>query len=331
MTQLINGRTPEQHAAWNRWHAIIAALLALLLLILWFSGKGPGFATSGGSCCGTATPVAATPVAPAAEPVAATPVDSDGDGVTDDLDRCPGTPQGERVGEHGCPCDVTVQLQYKLDSAELTAEDMAALDRVAAQLDELKFETGEVGGYADSTGDEAYNVELSQRRAQSAIDYLVTKGIATGRLTAMGYGEANPIADNATPEGRALNRRAVFRRADCGPASSAAAPLAPIPAANLYFDVDKSDLPMDTAEKLEPIVGYLNANPTAMAVISGYHDPTGDREHNLELAKNRAFAVRDFLVKSGVAEGRFDMAKPIETTGSGDLQEARRVEVGVKP
>jgi outer membrane protein OmpA-like peptidoglycan-associated protein len=331
MTQLINGRTPEQHSAWNRWHAIIAALLALLLLILWFSGKGPGFATASGSCCGTPTPVAATPVAPVAEPAAAAPVDSDGDGVTDDLDRCPGTPQGERVGEYGCPCDVTVQLQYELDSAALTAADKAALDGVVTLLDELKFETGEVGGYADSTGDDQYNVKLSQERAQSAIDYLVTKGIAAGRLTAVGYGEANPIADNATPEGRALNRRAVFRRADCGPASSAAAPVAPIPAANLYFDVDKSDLPTDTAEKLEPIVGYLNANPTAMAVISGYHDPTGDREHNLELSKNRAFAVRDFMVKAGVAEGRFDMAKPVETTGSGDLQQARRVEIGVKP
>ena len=213
MTQLINGRAPEQHAAWNRWHAIIAALLALLLLILWFSGKGPGFATSGGSCCGTATPVAATPVAPAAEPAATAPVDSDGDGVTDDLDRCPGTPQGERADELGC----------------------------------------------------------------------------------------------------------------------SAAPVAPIPAANLYFEVDKFDLPTDTTAALVPIVEYLNANPTAMAVISGYHDPTGDREHNLELAKNRALAVRDFLMKSGVAEGRFDMAKPIETTGSGDLQEARRVEVSVKP
>jgi len=330
MTQLINGRAPEQHAAWNRWHAIIAALLALLLLILWFSGKGPGFATSGGSCCGTATPVAATPVAPAAEPAAAAPVDSDGDGVTDDLDRCPGTPQGERVGEHGCPCDVTVQLQYKLDSAELTAADMAALDGVAAQLAELNFETGEVGGYADSTGDDAYNVELSLRRAQSAIDYLVTKGIAAGRLTAVGYGEANPIADNATAEGRALNRRAVFRRADCAAAPTAAA-VSPIPAANLYFEVDKFDLPADTTAALVPIVEYLNANPTAMAVISGYHDPTGDREHNLELAKNRALAVRDFLMKSGVAEGRLDMAKPVETTGSGDLQEARRVEVSVKP
>jgi outer membrane protein OmpA-like peptidoglycan-associated protein len=123
----------------------------------------------------------------------------------------------------------------------------------------------------------------------------------------------------------------VFRRADCGPAPSAAAPVAPIPSANLYFDVDKSDLPTNAAETLVPIVDYLNANPTAMAVISGYHDPTGDREHNLELAKNRALAVRDFLMKSGVAEGRLDMAKPVETTGSGDLQEARRVEVSVKP
>jgi outer membrane protein OmpA-like peptidoglycan-associated protein len=207
---------------------------------------------------------------------------------------------------------------------------MAALDGVATRLAELNFETGEVGGYADSTGDDAYNVELSLRRAQSAIDYLVTKGIAAGRLTAVGYGEANPIADNATAEGRALNRRAVFRRADCAPAPTAAA-VSPIPAANLYFEVDKFDLPADTTAALVPIVEYLNANPTAMAVISGYHDPTGDREHNLELAKNRALAVRDFLMKSGVAEGRFDMAKPIETTGSGDLQEARRVEVSVKP
>lgn len=113
---------------------------------------------------------------------------------------------------------------------------------------------------------------------------------------------------------------------------AAAAPVAaPIPAANLYFDVDKFVVPGDTDGKLQPIVEYLNANPGAMAVISGYHDPTGDKAHNIELAKNRAFAVRDYLMKSGIAEARLDMAKPIETTGSGDLQEARRVEVSVRP
>jgi outer membrane protein OmpA-like peptidoglycan-associated protein len=229
-------RTPERHAKLNLWHAIVAVLLALLLLVLWIAGRGPGYAAVGGSCCGKPAPIAA---APAAAPAVAAVVDADGDGVSDDRDRCPGTAPGERVGEHGCPCDVTVQLQYQLDSAELTDADRAALDRVAAQLDALKFETGEVGGYADSTGDDQYNLTLSQRRAQSAIDYLVTKGIAAGRLTAVGYGEANPIADNATPEGRALNRRAVFRRVDCGPppAAAAAPPSgaspATVPAANL--------------------------------------------------------------------------------------------------
>jgi outer membrane protein OmpA-like peptidoglycan-associated protein len=218
MTRLINGRTPEQYSAWNRWHAIIAALLALLLLILWFSGKGPGFATASGSCCSTATPVAATPVAPAAEPVAAAPVDTDGDGVTDDLDVCPGTPAGTVVDTRGC--DVAVA-------------------------------------------------------AEPAV--------------------------------------------------------APIPAANLYFDVDKFEVPSDTGTKLLPIVEYLNANPSAVAVISGYHDPTGDKEHNIELAKNRAGAVRDFLMTSGIEEARMDMQKPIETTGGGSLEEARRVEVSVRP
>jgi len=227
MTRLINGRTPEQHAAWNRWHVIIAILLALLLLILWFTGRGPGFADASGSCCGVAapetTPAVATPApvaAPAESAIQVTaPADSDADGVGDDVDRCPGTPQGDRVGEHGCSCDVTVQLQHEFDSDRLTAEDRLKLDAVAERLNELTFVSGEVGGHADSTGDDAYNLELSKRRAQSVVDYLAAKGIAPGRMTAVGYGEANPIADNTTPEGQALNRRAVIRRTDCGPAN----------------------------------------------------------------------------------------------------------------
>lgn len=331
--RLIDGRTPEQHAAWNRWHAIIALLLALLLLILWLMGRGPGYAAAGGTCCGAAAPeAAAVPAAPpAAAPAPAAAVDSDGDGVTDDVDRCPGTPAGDRVGTHGCSCDVTVQLQYEFDSDRLTAEDKVKLDAVADRLRELTFESGEVGGYTDSTGDDAYNLELSQRRAQSALDYLAAKGIAPGRMTARGYGEADPIADNSTPEGQALNRRAVIRRTDCGPPPGAsAAPPALIPAANLYFELDRSDLPADTAQVLAPLVAYLKENSGAMAVVSGYHDPTGDRGHNLELARNRAFAVRDYLKGQGIEEARIDLAKPIETTGSGSNQEARRVEISVR-
>jgi outer membrane protein OmpA-like peptidoglycan-associated protein len=331
MTTLINGRTPAQHAAWNRWHLLFAIVLALLLLLLWLAGRGPGHAVATGSCCGVAAPAAVAPVAPAAEPAAVppAPADSDGDGVKDDVDLCPDTPRGDRVGEHGCSCDVTVQLQYELDSDKLTPEDIVALDRLAARLNELRFVGGEIGGFADSTGDDDYNLKLSQARAQSALDYLLSKGVAPGRVAAVGYGEANPIADNATAEGRALNRRVVVRRTDCGPVPGSAAPVAPVPAANLYFELDKFDLPADAAGTLAPIVAYAKANPSATSAISGYHDPTGAREHNIELAKNRAAAVRDYLMAQGIEQARIDMRKPIETAGSGSLEEARRVEVSI--
>jgi outer membrane protein OmpA-like peptidoglycan-associated protein len=112
--------------------------------------------------------------------------------------------------------------------------------------------------------------------------------------------------------------------------ATAIEPAGPVPAANLYFEVDRFDLPADAATTLAALVAFLKSNPAAVAVVSGYHDPTGNLEHNLELAKNRALAVRDFLVRQGIAQPRIDLAKPIETTGDGSLEEARRVEVSVR-
>jgi photosynthetic reaction center cytochrome c subunit len=109
-----------------------------------------------------------------------------------------------------------------------------------------------------------------------------------------------------------------------------AAPTEGEPVANLYFELDRFDLPADAAAALAALVAFLKTNPAAVAVVSGYHDPTGDLEHNLALARDRAFAVRDFLVRQGIALPRIDLAKPIETTGSGSLEEARRVEVSVR-
>jgi outer membrane protein len=161
--------------------------------------------------------VAAAPVAVAAAPPPPPPppADSDGDGVIDPNDQCPDTPKGERVGPRGCSCDVTRQVQFKLNSAELTDADKATLDEVAEKLTQLKFVSGTVVGHTDSTGTEAYNQKLSERRAQSVATYLEGKGIATGRLAASGAGESEPIADNKTAEGRALNRRVVLKRTDC--------------------------------------------------------------------------------------------------------------------
>jgi OOP family OmpA-OmpF porin len=171
---------------------------------------------------GSKAAVAAAPVAAAAPVVAAAappppppPSDTDGDGVVDGSDQCPDTPKGDRVGPQGCSCDVTRQLQFKVDSAELTDEDKAVLDEVAGNLTRLKFVSGTVVGHTDSTGSDAYNQGLSERRAQTVASYLEGKGIAAGRLTVKGAGEAEPIADNATKEGRAQNRRVVLKRTDC--------------------------------------------------------------------------------------------------------------------
>ena len=82
---------------------------------------------------------------------------------------------------------------------------------------------------------------------------------------------------------------------------------------------------------LESVIEYLKVNPTAVATVSGFHDPTGDAAHNEELAKNRAMTVRDAMMAAGVPESQIDMVKPIVTTGGGDLAEARRVEVAIRP
>lgn len=158
-------------------------------------------------------PVAAAPTPPPAPP--APPPDGDGDGVVDGTDQCPDTPRGERVGAQGCTCDVVREVQFAVDSAELTPAGKATLDEVVGTLARLKFVAGTVTGHTDNTGSDAYNQALSERRAQTVARYLEGKGIGAGRLTAAGAGESQPVADNATSEGRAKNRRVVLRRTDC--------------------------------------------------------------------------------------------------------------------
>ncbi len=204
MTTLINGRTPEQYAAWNRTHLIGAVILAIVLLLLWLMGRGPGYPASPGGCCGVAEPAAVTP----APVVPVEPADSDGDGVIDADDACPDTRLGASVDAKGCEV---------------------------------------------------------------------------------------------------------------------------IPEVTLYFELDKADMPHDSMMELLPVVSYLKAHPTAVAEISGYHDPTGPDDHNQELAKQRAFSVRDFLLKSGVPESQLETVKPVETTGEGPYEQARHVEITIRP
>jgi OOP family OmpA-OmpF porin len=141
------------------------------------------------------------------------PKDSDGDGVPDYKDNCPGTPAGAKVDPKGCEIAGNVVIKtttdhFDFDSATLKPAMESELDSVAAKVTASKGdEMLEVVGHTDSTGPADYNQGLSERRAQSAADYLAGKGVNASRITVKGMGESSPIADNATREGRAMNRR----------------------------------------------------------------------------------------------------------------------------
>ncbi|MBM4262897.1 MAG: OmpA family protein [Deltaproteobacteria bacterium] len=101
-------------------------------------------------------------------------------------------------------------------------------------------------------------------------------------------------------------------------------------AAKVYFALGAAAVPKGTPDTLKDIVAYLKTNTASKAVISGYHDPTGNKAQNEELAKNRAKTVREALQKAGIGEDRVVMQKPQETTGTGNDAEARRVEVSIQ-
>lgn len=122
---------------------------------------------------------------------------------------------GARVDQYGCSCDFTMALKFEFGSDTLSAADKAMLDEIIPTLRELTFVRGVIAGHTDSVGPEAYNQQLSERRAQAVKDYLVANGVPAQEFTVVGYGESMPIATNDTAEGRALNRRVVLERTDC--------------------------------------------------------------------------------------------------------------------
>lgn len=104
---------------------------------------------------------------------------------------------------------ITLQADtlYDFDKATLKPEGKATLDKVAADLSKIRLEVIIAVGNTDSVGSDAYNQALGQRRAQSVKAYLISKGVDGGRIYTESKGKSNPVATNATAEGRAKNRR----------------------------------------------------------------------------------------------------------------------------
>ena len=114
------------------------------------------------------------------------------------------------------------------------------------------------------------------------------------------------------------------------PAAQVAAPTARVALVRIFFATGGAALPADAEQALTPVLVFAKANPQAKCSISGFHDSSGDKMKNEELAKNRAQAVKAALMAAGIAEDRILMQKPQETTGSGSEEAARRVEINVQ-
>ena len=163
-----------------------------------------------------ATPVVEpTPVAP----VVVTDGDDDQDGVLNSVDQCPGTPLNVVVDANGCPVQVNMDdaLRMELrvffdnDKSVIKEQYVPEIQKVAEKMNEYPNATASIEGHAsriNARSSAAYNQRLSEARANAVKSMLVNQfGIAPTRISTVGYGFTRPIADNATPEGRAMNRR----------------------------------------------------------------------------------------------------------------------------
>lgn len=105
-------------------------------------------------------------------------------------------------------------VNFDFDKSNIRSDAQVILDEAASLLGRNPEVAVSINGYTDATGTDAYNMKLSQRRAESVKSYLVGKGVAAGRLTTNGFGESNPVASNATKDGRAMNRRVELKVAN---------------------------------------------------------------------------------------------------------------------
>jgi OOP family OmpA-OmpF porin len=146
--------------------------------------------------------------APKPVPMAAAPkpMDTDNDGVPDNLDQCPNTPLGATVDARGC-WTYAAKVLFDINSAEIKSEAYPMLQEAVLIMKRNPDLKVEVDGHADSTGAPEYNMTLSEKRAKAVKDHFVNNGIDPERLTTKGFGITKPAATNKTKEGRAKNRR----------------------------------------------------------------------------------------------------------------------------
>lgn len=228
-----------------------------------------------------------------------------------------------------------LDIQFEIDQDEIQLEEQEKLRVIATFLKKYPATTAVIEGHTDNVGDDLTNKQLSQRRADSVVAYLREKhGIAASRLSAVGYGETRPLADNSTDVGKRMNRR-IGAVVAC---ASDIEGLEPLPARItmallIEFDTDKADIAAQYHAPLRKVADYLKANPTVTAVVEG-HAANSTPSMSMEISRLRARNVADYLVNTlGIArarvssEGFGESRRFAYNTSAEGQQENRRVNI----
>jgi OOP family OmpA-OmpF porin len=142
------------------------------------------------------------------------PLDSDGDGVPDSIDKCPNTLPGAKVDSTGCVVPQVIELRnvyFEYNKSRLTPESQTVLDRVADSLNSEPNVRVLLAGHTCDIGTDSYNQGLSEARANSVRQYLISKGVSGERMTSRGFGESEPAVPNTSEANRERNRRTEMR------------------------------------------------------------------------------------------------------------------------
>ena len=230
-----------------------------------------------------------------------------------------------------------LDVQFEINKNTVQRESEEKIDKVAIFMRKYPNTTAVIEGHTDEVGTDADNMALSQRRADSVVNYLVERGgIARSRLKSVGYGLTRAIADNRTEEGKRLNRR-VDAIIACATDLEGLTP-SPVRitmAMEMEFDINRADVRPQYLEELRKVADFMKANPAVTATVEGHTSNTsGTPAQAMTFSKRRAESVVDTLVNSfGIsrsrltAEGFGDTRRFAYNTSAEGQQENRRVNV----
>ena len=230
-----------------------------------------------------------------------------------------------------------LDIQYEINQDEIQREEKEKLDVVGTFMQKYPKTTAVIEGHADNVGTAEDNMRLSQRRAQSVVDHLVsTQRIAASRLKAVGYGDTHPLVSNSSEQGKRSNRR-------IGAVISCATDiegLKPLPARvtmamDMEFDARKHDVKPQYRDELRKVADYLKANPSVTATVEGH---TGNLQETpklaMQISQTRAQNVVNYLVdnfdvpRSRLTARGFGETRPYAyNTSAAGRQENRRVNI----